>query len=73
MSSFKHMKFNISKSGEFDLIIDELLKRGYKKPNRTGAPTKFLITFNNGLMDYFYAIPCENEITTLAELKEMQQ
>ena len=72
MSKFKSMKFDISKSGEFDLIVDELLKRGYKKPKRIGSPTKFLITFNNGLMDYFYAVPCKNEITTLKELKEMQ-
>ena len=71
MSKFKNMKFDISKSGEFDLIIDELLKMGYRTPKRAGSPTKFLITFNNGLMDYFYAVPCKSEITTLKELKEM--
>ena len=71
MSKFKSMKFDISKSGEFDLVIDELLKMGYKTQKRVGSPTKFLITFNNGLIDYFYAVPCKNEITTLKELKEM--
>ena len=71
MSKFKSMKFDISKSGEFDFIIDELLKMGYRTPKRAGSPTKFLITFNNGLMDYFYAVPCKSEITALKELKEM--
>ena len=71
MSKFKSMKFDISKNGEFDLIIDGLLKMGYRAPKRAGSPTKFLITFNNGLMDYFYAVPCKSEITTLKELKEM--
>ena len=71
MGKFKSMKFDISKSSEFDLVIDELLKIDYKTPKRVGSPTKFLITFNNGLMDYFYAVPCKNEITTLKELKDM--
>ena len=72
MTKFNSMKIDISKSGEFDLIIDKLLKMGYRKPKLIGSPTKFLITFNNGLMDYFYAVPCKNEITTLTELKEME-
>lgn len=68
----RNMKIEVENNlGE---IVFELERLGYKwsiKSNHSKA-TDVILTFSDGLFDYFYGGYRRYDLTTLAELKEMK-
>lgn len=71
---YKNMKIEINESQPLDDVVKELERLGYRwcVDTKHNCPTKCIVTFTNGLFDFFHGGWRQYDLTTLTQLKEMK-
>lgn len=68
----KNLKIEINAEQPLDEVVKELERLGYRKASDMWRPTKCLVTFKDGLIDWFYGGYRYYDLTTLQQLREMK-
>ena len=73
MSKFKNMKIAITPEQPLDEVVRDLERLGYRwcVDTKHNYSTKCIVTFTNGLFDFFYGGWRQYDLTTISELKEI--